>query len=191
MNWEVDRTEIARDVTWRFKDYDVKKAPYTLYAHCIENLLQAAAMKNIREEDFHRGDVVDFVNGMYGAATNHDGNDPDFWAHKKHPLQLAKDGKAPTIYKHDLEGIIDEYLRLPIWAFIQFPFAWRNLRRHDAKVAELLQAMNSVYSDLDSAGPISARHVWGQAKEATKIGVVWPAPLFALLDDIIARSGRF
>lgn len=59
------------------------------------------------------------------------------------------------------------------------------------KQSKLLKAMNDVYSELGSDGPFSARHIEERAKRATDAGVVWPAPLFALLDDIQGRGGRF
>ena len=74
---------------------------------------------------------------------------------------------------------------------IALPFAWHkqvNARRH---VAKLLSTMISLYNDLKSDGPISAPYIRDHAIIGAQEGVVWPAPLFALLDDIISRTGRF
>ena len=50
-------------------------------------------------------------------------------------------------------------------------------------------AMLSTYSALTSSGPIRI-HVQEKVKTAAEKGVVWPAPLFALLDDIVRRTPR-
>jgi len=60
-----------------------------------------------------------------------------------------------------------------------------------SKTVKLLQEMNGVYCELAPSGPYSARHIEHRARTAADRGVVWPAPLFALLDDIISRGGRF
>ena len=59
------------------------------------------------------------------------------------------------------------------------------------KAAKLLSEMNGVYCELAPSGPYSARHIEHRARSAADKGVVWPAPLFALLDDINNRGGRF
>jgi hypothetical protein len=50
--------------------------------------------------------------------------------------------------------------------------------------------MATIYNELRSDGPISAEYIRDRAKQATDEGVVWPAPLFALLDDTVRRTGR-
>ncbi len=59
------------------------------------------------------------------------------------------------------------------------------------RVRKLLVTMSTLYNELKSDGPISAQYARERAGDAAKQGVVQPAPLFALLDDIISRSGRF
>jgi hypothetical protein len=71
------------------------------------------------------------------------------------------------------------------------PSAWLMQGKARTRVTELLTTMSAVYSDLRSDGPISAQYIRGRATDASAKGVGWPAPLFALLDDIISRSGRF
>jgi hypothetical protein len=46
------------------------------------------------------------------------------------------------------------------------------------------------YGELNSNGPISARRLLERLKSASEKGVVWPAPLYALIDDVMARTGR-
>jgi hypothetical protein len=60
-----------------------------------------------------------------------------------------------------------------------------------ATSGELLRLMELLYQALKSDGLISAFHIREQAKKADERGVGWPPTLFALLDDIAARSGRF
>jgi hypothetical protein len=58
------------------------------------------------------------------------------------------------------------------------------------KPDKLTQQMSICYSAMDSAGPISAPHIRELLAASTQKGVVWPAPLHALLDDIMARGGK-
>ncbi len=71
------------------------------------------------------------------------------------------------------------------------PFAWRKQASARQHVAKLLSTMATVYNELKSDGPISAKYIRDRATNAAQEAVVWPAPLFALLDDIISRTGRF
>jgi hypothetical protein len=74
---------------------------------------------------------------------------------------------------------------------IFMPFAWYAQAKARRNVRKLLLAMATTYNELKSDGPISAHHIRERANSAAQEGVVWPAPLFAVLDDIIARQGRF
>ncbi|MFN9358536.1 MAG: hypothetical protein ACK55V_11825 [Alphaproteobacteria bacterium] len=65
-------------------------------------------------------------------------------------------------------------------------FTWPNWRGF-----RLLFLMQDVYRNLHSHGPISASFVLSRLRHAADRGVVWPAPLMALLDDINKRGGRF
>jgi predicted small integral membrane protein len=76
------------------------------------------------------------------------------------------------------------------WAILRFPFAWRAQTKHNSRTAELLSDMNGVYYELNSTGPISARHIRERAQQVSAKGAVWPGPLFVLLEDIIERGGR-
>ncbi|SHK85675.1 hypothetical protein SAMN05444159_4371 [Bradyrhizobium lablabi] len=71
------------------------------------------------------------------------------------------------------------------------PFAWYAQAKARRNVRKLLLAMTTIYNELRSNGPISAQHIRERVSSAAEDGVVWPAPLFAVLDDIIARTGRF
>ncbi len=65
-------------------------------------------------------------------------------------------------------------------------FTWPNWRGF-----RLLFLMQDVYRNLHSHGSISASFVLSRLRHAADRGVVWPAPLMALLDDINKRGGRF
>jgi len=78
-----------------------------------------------------------------------------------------------------------------IWSLIQLPRTWFVVRAAQKKIAEIIEQMNGVYASLSSSGPISAQHVTELVKKSTEAGIVWPAPLHVLLEDIVARGGRF
>lgn len=86
--------------------------------------------------------------------------------------------------------LIGFFLLETVWVTVRFPFAWRAQIRHNVRIGEILSTMNGVYSEMNSTGPISARHIRERAQASSAEGVGWPAPLFVLLDDIIAREGR-
>jgi hypothetical protein len=83
------------------------------------------------------------------------------------------------------------FLLLGAISTLALPFAWHTQIKARRNVHNILSAINVVDSELRSEGPISAQHIRDRANSAAQIGVVWPAPLFAMLDDIIARTGRF
>lgn len=76
-------------------------------------------------------------------------------------------------------------------ATIAMPFAWYRQARTRQKTLDLMAAMNGAYSSLNSQEIISANHVLDRVKAAANIGVIWPSPLYAVLDDNIRRVGRF
>jgi hypothetical protein len=83
------------------------------------------------------------------------------------------------------------FLWSSVWSTVRLPLAWSEQSKARSRVINLLGTMTMIYSELRSEGPISAKHIYERASKATEEGVVWPAPLFALLDDIISRTGRF
>lgn len=78
-----------------------------------------------------------------------------------------------------------------IWTTILLPSVWIKVSKQKHKISDLLAALNAVYSSVVSSGPISARHVLREVEAAADKGVGWPAPLFALLDDVMARDATF
>ena len=50
--------------------------------------------------------------------------------------------------------------------------------------------MDQTYSELPPGVAVSTRRLREAASMAADAGVVWPAPLYAMLDDNIARTGR-
>jgi hypothetical protein len=51
--------------------------------------------------------------------------------------------------------------------------------------------MQTAYTALQARGFVSARHVSQRLEAAADHDVVWPGTLHVLLDDIVARGGRF
>ncbi len=83
------------------------------------------------------------------------------------------------------------YLLLCAVAVVMFPRYWLAATKARKLALALITQMTGVYSELNAHGPISSRHIERRAQEAASVGISWPAPLFALLDDINARLGRF
>jgi hypothetical protein len=73
---------------------------------------------------------------------------------------------------------------------MEFPKLSRKLADWRNVVDGLTDRMLVTYAQMQSDGVISARHILDSAKKAAEAGVVWPAPLFVVLEDVIARGGR-
>lgn len=78
-----------------------------------------------------------------------------------------------------------------LYMLIRLPSAWHQHNKNKNLVVDLISSMLLAYSELKSDGPISARHIEQRLNDTAKDGVNWPAPVFALIDDIERRSGRF
>lgn len=50
--------------------------------------------------------------------------------------------------------------------------------------------MLTTYGTMQSDSVISAQHVLDSVKASAALGVVWPSPLFVVLEDVIARGGK-
>lgn len=74
---------------------------------------------------------------------------------------------------------------------IYLPSNWLLLNRKRKTVLEIINSMNASYIELKTDGPISATRMKEVLKSAAEKGVSWPAPVFALLDDVNSRVGRF
>jgi hypothetical protein len=74
---------------------------------------------------------------------------------------------------------------------LSLPSFWRQQHNASKKVTEALEAMLTVYAELNSNGLVSVRHFRERVSKAADKGVLWPSGLFVVLDDVEARSGRF
>ena len=98
----------------------------------------------------------------------------------------------PEIWLTGVNVILGGMVVLSVaWTTILLPRTLWVVHKARMMVLKVLEHMNGVYCELSSDGPISARHIEQRARTAADAGVVWPAPLFALLDDINGRGGRF
>ncbi len=86
--------------------------------------------------------------------------------------------------------ILGIYVLITAVSVIALPFAWKKQSAARKLVTDLILSIDGVYREMGSSGPISARHIAEKAKKSSDLGVVWPAPLFAMLDDVLSRSGR-
>ena len=76
-----------------------------------------------------------------------------------------------------------------VWTTAWLPFLWVKVATAKRQMHKLMSEMIGAYTELRSAGPISAGQVQYRARKASDAGVGWPSPLFVLLDDILARGG--
>jgi hypothetical protein len=72
------------------------------------------------------------------------------------------------------------------YSLIVFPFYYPAVRAQRLKFAATVMSMIDAYSTLGGS-PAAIPHVRKMVDRATDSGVVWPAPLMALLDDIGER----
>lgn len=70
------------------------------------------------------------------------------------------------------------------------PVAWRGQYKARKQTRSLMTAMAHTYAELSGSGEVSTRRLREVAAKAADQGVVWPKPLFLILDDNIARKGR-
>lgn len=87
--------------------------------------------------------------------------------------------------------LVSIFVILLLLGLLFLPLFWRSVSKLKEKTYEPMIAMLNVYRGMISNGPISARHILEAAKKAEDKHVLWPASLFAILDDIIDRTGRF
>ena len=73
---------------------------------------------------------------------------------------------------------------------IFLPWSWRHQYKVRREVIEKLRMMDQTYSERPPGVAVSTRRLREAASMAADAGVVWSAPLYAMLDDNIARTGR-
>ncbi len=72
------------------------------------------------------------------------------------------------------------------FSLVVFPFTYPTVRRERAKFEGIIAAMQDAYMTLGGA-PASIRHINDMVQRGTNAGVVWPAPLMVLIEDIAVR----
>lgn len=77
-----------------------------------------------------------------------------------------------------------------IWDVLTLPARWISWRRAREIANKILASMLTTYQSMHSDSVISASHVLDRVKAAASEGVVWPSPLYVVLEDVIARGGR-
>lgn len=73
-----------------------------------------------------------------------------------------------------------------LWSLVAFPFYYPELRRQNRKVQDVTNAMFDTYVALGGR-PASVKHIGERMAKGTDLGVVWPAQLIVLMEDIQAR----
>lgn len=77
-----------------------------------------------------------------------------------------------------------------VFGTIYIPWAWSRWSKARKKTRELMEALLTTYSQMQSESVISAQHVLDSVKASAAIGVVWPSPVYVVLEDVIRRGGR-
>ncbi|MFY0613627.1 MAG: hypothetical protein JXQ99_19005 [Hyphomicrobiaceae bacterium] len=72
---------------------------------------------------------------------------------------------------------------------IELPFDWYRHVTFTRKNRNLIQQMLLAYDEVEGHSIVSTRRVREALSHAANAGAVWPAPLFAILDDNIQRTG--
>jgi hypothetical protein len=72
------------------------------------------------------------------------------------------------------------------FSLVVFPFLYPSIRAQRLKLNATVMGMTDAYTTLGGS-PSSVPHIRKLVDRATDAGVVWPAPLMALLDDIADR----
>ena len=75
-------------------------------------------------------------------------------------------------------------------ATLLLPFVWWKQSKARLQIKEFLALMLHAYSELGSEGTLSTKRVREIVSKAADGGVIWPGPLYAILDDNISRLGR-
>ncbi|MDO9487429.1 MAG: hypothetical protein Q7J32_03575, partial [Sphingomonadaceae bacterium] len=73
-----------------------------------------------------------------------------------------------------------------VLSLIVFPFLYPGVRAQRQRFQATVAGMIDAYTALDGS-PASVSHIRKLVDRGTDSGVVWPAPLMALLDDIADR----
>ncbi len=82
------------------------------------------------------------------------------------------------------------FLLVAAFNLLLLPFRWWHQIKGRRNVKALIKAMIDTYSEMGSTGAMSTKRVREAVTKAADIGVIWPGPLYALLDDNISRIGR-
>ena len=75
-------------------------------------------------------------------------------------------------------------------AFAFIAWLWWFPIRTIVRASSLTVRMRCCYEAMNSSGPISAQHIRDLLNSSAGKGIMWPAPIYALIDDVIARGGR-
>lgn len=71
------------------------------------------------------------------------------------------------------------------------PWFWISETRRKNKILKMLDAMNGVHTEVVCGGLTSARHIRRRLEKTCDEGIIWPAEVFALVDDIVDRGRNF
>ena len=88
-------------------------------------------------------------------------------------------------------GFFGLWVLLSLIGLSSLPGFWSVVTLQKRNASELLQTLDNVYNEIGAGRILSARHIRERLYSTADQGVVWPAEVFPLLDDIIDRGGVF
>jgi hypothetical protein len=146
-------------------------------------------------------DRVNVIKSLYNNLRWFDKDKHKLWSHRN---RFSK-STVPEFNRSGIEAAVGDYLALPYRApeidrllvdilMAMEIVAFVNERRlrilFRGSSRALVNQMDRCYGAMNSNGPIRATHVRELLTRATEKGVVWPAPIYPLIDDVIARGGQ-
>lgn len=87
-------------------------------------------------------------------------------------------------------GLTAIYIAVTAWNVVSFPAYARATHSAQRKVLKPMEAMIDTYAALESTGPVSVTHIQELVAGAERAGVVWPATLYTMLEDVAARTRK-
>ena len=82
------------------------------------------------------------------------------------------------------------WVLIEVLGVIALPAQWIAHTKANNRIRTLIGEAFALYRELQTTGPVSARHLLERLKDTTDKGMLWPSPLYVLLDDVMARTGR-
>jgi len=70
------------------------------------------------------------------------------------------------------------------------PISWRRQSKARQNLLRVMQALFATYNGMVSEGALGTKRIRELVSKAEHLGVLWPGPLYAILDHNLSKSGR-